>query len=258
MTTPYFEVNGQGPELVLLHGWGWHSGVWETLLPTLTTQYRVICIDLPGFGRSQACGDAMQLDELIEPLLRVAPANAHWLGWSLGGVCAAQIAIHFPDRVRGLIQVASTPYFLADEGRAWPGMSSHDFRQFVHAVEEDKASALTRFVSLQAQGDSRASHVRRLLRTQLDSQALPRDEALQAGLKILQQTDLRSTLKHITCPVLQCWGEQDAIVPIACAQATAYYLPHAKSVVFQQSGHAPFLSQPEKFTTSLSQFINET
>jgi len=258
MTTPYYEVNGQGPELVLLHGWGWHSGVWETLLPALTTHYRVICIDLPGFGRSMACASALLLDELILPLLKVAPANAYWLGWSLGGLCATQIAINFPERVRGLVQLANTPYFLEEAGSGWPGMSPNDFRQFVNAVEQDKLSALTRFISLQAQGDSQANHVQRLLRAQLDSHGLPGDDALQGGLKILQQTDLRSKLKQITCPVLQCWGENDVVVPVACAQAVTQYLPDAKSIVFSQAGHAPFLSQPEEFIRSLSQFIDET
>ena len=50
------ERRGDGPDLVLLHGWGMHGGVWDELVPRLAARFRVHVPDLPGHGRSTACG----------------------------------------------------------------------------------------------------------------------------------------------------------------------------------------------------------
>jgi pimeloyl-[acyl-carrier protein] methyl ester esterase len=89
------ETTGTGPELVLIHGWGLHGGIWEPLLPLLAPHFRVTVVDLPGHGNSE-WQDSEGLPAFADAVLASVPQQAAWLGWSLGGLacqCAAAAGI---------------------------------------------------------------------------------------------------------------------------------------------------------------------
>ena len=77
----YTQTSGSGPALVLIHGWGMHIGIWDGLLPLLEPQVRVIRVDLPGHGRSAWAGET-SLDDMVDAVAQVVPADAAWLGWA--------------------------------------------------------------------------------------------------------------------------------------------------------------------------------
>ena len=83
--TLHAETQGSGPALVMLHGWGLHSGIWEPVLPRLRQHFRVTCIDLPGHGGSRGWDEGFDLETAAAAALEAAPRRAAWLGWSLGG-----------------------------------------------------------------------------------------------------------------------------------------------------------------------------
>ncbi|HET8708241.1 MAG TPA: alpha/beta fold hydrolase, partial [Pseudomonadales bacterium] len=101
--------------LVVLHGWGLNAVVWDDIMPALLKHFEVTVIELPGFGRSPMPSGDYTLDYLVEHVLKVAPERAVWLGWSLGGVVATQIAAQFPMRVEALVTVATNACFVANE-----------------------------------------------------------------------------------------------------------------------------------------------
>src|SRR5271170_7944996 len=105
--------------LVLLHGWGFNSTVWKTFLPYLENDFTVTALDLLGFGKNIHVDKTLTLDLLTENVLENSPQSAVFVGWSLGGLVAMNIAIHYPERISQLITLASTPKFVAD--RDWPG-----------------------------------------------------------------------------------------------------------------------------------------
>ena len=78
----------QPKELILVHGWGMHSGVWDAIMPGLLQQFQVTVVDLPGLGRSPIPGGEYDLDYLTHHVLQIAPRNAVWVGWSLGGMAS--------------------------------------------------------------------------------------------------------------------------------------------------------------------------
>lgn len=73
-----------------------------------------------GYGRSGGFG-AMSLEEMAQRVLENAPERAMWLGWSLGGLVASQVALSHPDRVQALVTVASSPALALTT--AGPGLS---------------------------------------------------------------------------------------------------------------------------------------
>src|SRR5688572_28462426 len=102
MSYLHTDIRGQGFPLVLLHGWGFNSNIWQPLIPQLENKYQLFLIDLPGFGKSESILN-YSFDYIIPNLLAKTPKEAYWLGWSLGGLIAMAIAIHSPLRVKKLI-----------------------------------------------------------------------------------------------------------------------------------------------------------
>lgn len=248
-------TQGQGPALVLIHGWGFHSGVWQSLLPALTPHYCVTCIDLPGFGNSPLNQKAYTLAELAEAVLAVAPERAHWLGWSMGGLVATAVARQAPTRVISLLNVASNPSFLAQSD--WIGMERRVLEEFAASLATDYQATLSRFLALQMHGSNGATTLVRGLKQQLKSWGAPQPEALYYGLDILRHSDLRESLSQLTLPVLYVLGRLDALVPVAIHEKLLALNPKTNTVIIAGASHAPFLSHQEQFLKIINRFINE-
>lgn len=253
----YHETHGDnGPDVVLLHGWGLHGGIWKPVAAELAQHYRVMIVDLPGHGRSRAPTDNATLQSIVASLAEIAPAQATWLGWSLGATIAMRAALDMPDRVARLILVAATPLFIARTD--WPaGMNAVEFDMFADSLACDIRATLKRFLALQVRDSRDAPFTLRQLRARLADRPPPALKALQLGLEILRQTDLRSELDGIRCRALLIHGAKDSIVPINAARSLHASLPAATIATIPDAGHAPFLSDRERFLDIVHQFLHD-
>jgi pimeloyl-[acyl-carrier protein] methyl ester esterase len=247
----YTETLGAGRDLVLLHGWGMNSNVWQTILQPLASQYRVTRIDLPGHGHSPEM--AWSLEQSIDLLLAAAPPQASWLGWSLGGMLATAIAIHYPERVDALLTVATNPRFT--QADHWPhAMPEEQLMSFAQALEQDAAAVLKRFIALQFLGTAMGKQEIRQL--QHEVALLPASvEALRQGFELLRLLDLRESFASINLPMLGLFGRLDKLVPVQAEAAIRALNPAMQTHVFVQAGHAPFISHPTQFLEQVTSFV---
>lgn len=249
----HVENAGSGPSLVLLHGWGLHSGVWAGVLPALTQHFRVSCVDLPGHGHSRGWDAGIGLDEVAAAVGAVAPADAAWLGWSLGGHVAMAAAAAGLASGR-LVLVAATPRFVAAPG--WPcAMAPATLAGFAAALAQNCGKTVRDFLTLQLRGDSRAAQLLRELREVMRTRPEPEPAALQAGLGILTDTDLRGRLAKLKQPTLVIAGERDRLIPAEAARRLAAGLPAGKLQLAPAAAHAPFLTDPAGFTAGVLAFL---
>lgn len=268
MLLPFIDTEGQGPDLVLLHGWGLHGGIFDLLRPALTPHFRLHVIDLPGFGRSGVGNGAYTVQSLAEAVLAVMPARAHVLGWSLGGMVATQMALQSPERVLSLITVASNARFgQADD---WANATKMSVLQsFREQLAEDYEATLIKFLAITTMGSaSQKDDIKMLKDTVLVHglpapqalHGLPAPQALRGGLDILREADLRADLKNIQRPMLRLYGRLDALVPVAVADDIAELLPQGEQFrqqhIFRKASHAPFLSHRDEFVEVLRNFIS--
>jgi len=241
----FVQTEGDGPDLVILHGWGMHGGVWDGVMPQLTQRFRVHRIDLPGHGFSQALL-LDSLENLAASIAAFVPAHSIVCGWSLGGQIALILARDWPGCVRQLILVATTPCFTRRADWPW-GMEAATIQLFKENLDRQYLQTLQRFLALQVRGGIDQTTVLAQLRECLLQRGQPAPQALQAGLNILLTSDLRASLPHITQPVMLIHGENDVITPVSAAQWMQQQLPHAQFKPMVHCGHAPFLSYPESF-----------
>jgi pimeloyl-[acyl-carrier protein] methyl ester esterase len=257
MTQLYVEVNGNGPDLVLLHGWGLNVRVWDGLVDELRDRFRMIAVDLPGHGRSPwSPGRNTPAEQAWLLHSTLAPLSNRYslLGWSLGGQIALDLAAAMPAQIEKLALVATTPRFIVAPD--WPhGMKADTVAKMATQLHQNYRQTVRDFLDLQVRGSLEGARVIEQLRNALFVHGEAKSEALEAGLNTLATSDLRSTLPHVRTPTLVIAGQNDRITAPAASRALAEALPDARYVEMRRAAHTPFLSHRKEFATLLERFL---
>jgi pimeloyl-ACP methyl ester carboxylesterase len=229
--TVHYEVSGEGPAVVLIHGLSGSGRWWAYNVPALAQRYQVYNVDLVGFGRSR--GQLLALREaarwLTEWLHVAGIAHAHLVGHSMGGYIATEVAATEPEAVRRLVLVDALVLPMG------PGLVRHTL---------DLAQA-TRFMSLSflpvLVGD--------LLR------AGPR--TMWRATREVLSADLSSRLDAVRAETLVLWGEKDPLLDLELGRKLAAQLPRARFVCVAGAGHNPMWDRPQRFNELVLDFLAE-
>lgn len=255
----FFRERGEGPVLVLLHGWSMSSAVFGEVMPQLAESYRVLAVDLPGHGASELREIDYSIDSLaadIEDFLRqLGISRCALLGWSMGGQVALRMILRRQDGIEKLILVATTPCFVASPG--WPhGMDPTQVRAMDRQMQRDYKGSMGEFFRLMFEDENLdPQRYREIVRFAVREGALPEREVARQGLKLLARTDLRPDLGRIDRPTLVHYGGEDQItVPGACHELAAA-LPRSEETDWPGIGHAPFLSRPGESVRLWREFL---
>jgi len=243
--------NGKYP-LVLLHGWGLNSAVWQLLMDDLAPHFDVICIDLPGFGfNHQVVPQPYSLDAVVEQIAPLCPPNSIVLGWSLGGMVATKLAVNYPDKVAQLCLVASSPCFVEQTACAeqadWPGVKAQVLAGFSTALQDNAKRTIERFMAIQTMGSPSAKQDVKWIKQAVFSQPDADMLALVGGLAILNDEDLRAPLQQLKIPVRGIYGANDTLVPAKGVQQLGLQMADFACAIINKASHAPFISHREAF-----------
>jgi len=244
-------TKGEGEPLVLLHGWGMHSDCWGVFADELTKNYQVIRIDLPGHGKSKmVC--SLLLVETVQQLLRQAPAKAHYIGWSLGGSVLMHLAAVAPERILSMTLIAASPCFV-QRPRWTSAMKVDVLKDFAKVLEQDYRKTLRQFIALQTLAGGQSKNSLKQLRENVFSYGEPDSEALEQGLDILMNADLRDEFLVEVIPCLIILGERDQLVPVTVKDF--YNNKQCLVEVISKAGHVPFLSHVSDTLAYVKRFL---
>ena len=237
---------GSGIPLVLIHGWGLNSAVWQPSVELLKDQFEVITVDLPGFGSNvEHSLSPYTLAEVATLVQQAVAKPAVYLGWSLGGLVACEIAMNFPERVKALVTVASSPCFVEQDN--WFGIKPDVLALFYRQLAEDTAKTINNFLKIQAMGSPHLRHDIKLLRELVLQFPIPTKTTLEESLKLLETVDHRDNLIDISMPYLRMYGKLDGLVPRKAIESINVLSPDSDVVILEKASHAPFISHPEEF-----------
>lgn len=237
--------------IVLIHGWASDESIWQETRKYLEQKYRVYTLNLAALKNpSDYCE---QVGRLIEEnaLEQVLVA-----GWSLGALVALQIAIRLPAKVQGLLLISGTSKFLSAE--QYPGgIPAALVMRMKKRLNNNAGQTFSDFHSLMFSKQEQTQGLAANITANHLSCGRTWDIAeAQAGLDFLLETDLRSDLKDITCPVLLLHGEQDEICPLGGAVYLQQQLPCARLVSYPETGHVPFLTNSKDFERALEGWLS--
>ncbi|NJD05611.1 MAG: pimeloyl-ACP methyl ester esterase BioH [Methylococcaceae bacterium] len=245
------ETLGSGVDVVLVHGWAMHSGIWGEFAECLAERYRVTLVDLPGHGRSAMIED-YRLEVLVDALAEVVSGPAHWLGWSLGASIVLALAGRQPERVRRLALMAGNPRFWGDSD--WPGVERSRLEAFATDMLGNYRQTLSRFLGLQTFGLDDSRRVLDDLKQRMEAGPQPHPEALRKGLEILMNADLRSHLNELKHPLTLVLGGRDRLVPAELAEAVQSHSPRVPVHLLPRAAHLPFITEADACLRLLADF----
>lgn len=245
-------TTGQGPDLVLLHGWAMHGGIFAPLVERLRMSWTVHVVDLPGHGHSRDDDTPLRLDTVAAAVSAQVPP-AVWVGWSLGGLVAQQAALNDRQRVLGLVAICSSPRFV--HAPDWPdAVEAGVFRRFAEELAVDRGQTLQRFLALEVVGSEQSREQLRQLREQVFSRGEPAAHVLADGLDLLEGSDLRAELPTLRdAGLASVWlaGAGDRLVPWRSVK-TAAALAGGRFQRLRGAGHAPFLLRADEVAAAIA------
>jgi pimeloyl-ACP methyl ester carboxylesterase len=250
------------PAIVLIHGFISSTLIWsDVFLPLADAGFRVIAIDMPGYGYSEKPADGQytidwQAHTIVSLLDSLEIDTATIVGASYGGAVAATIALDYPERVEQLVLVGTvsnddilkqpmvriaclpligdvvTPLYL---GSRWVLRKRIQdmYRRTNTPIDEHKLAAR-----------------HHLLATAGVHRAMVRSMRRWSAERISREANL------IRVPTLLVWGEADSHVPLSDGVRLRDRIPGSRLIVFRNCGHLPPAEQPEKFVQALTQFCN--
>lgn len=245
----HIERTGHGPDLVLLHGWAMHGGIFAPLVEALRDDWTVHVVDLPGHGASRDDDTPLRLAGLGAALASALPP-ATWLGWSMGGLIAQHMAVSHHARVHALATIASAPRFVI--GADWPhGVAAAVLEQFGAGLAQDWRGTVDGFLALEVIGSRHAQDELRTLRARVFERGEPAPRVLSEGLELLRTADLREGIAALRMPSLWIGGRRDRLVPAAGIAEAAALAPGGRHLDIADAGHAPFLHHATAIAAAL-------
>jgi pimeloyl-ACP methyl ester carboxylesterase len=258
-------AGGQGPALVLLHG-AWESRAdWQWVLPSLARHYVVYAPDLPGFGDSSKppCeySPAFYQHVLARFLETLHIGRATVVAHSLAGLPAIRYALAVPERLNGLILVASAglgrevhPALCSMTLPGWGEVTTLWGRMPLGSLQRAWIRAGVLFAQ-------RERAPRAWLLEQYRLALLP--GVLEAGIAALrsvvdvggQREVILDELSRLRVPVHVVWGEDDAIFPVDHARQAVRVLPKSELTVIPDCGHLPHIEHPTRFIEVLTLWL---
>ncbi len=260
---------GSGPALLLVHGIGDSSDTWRPVFEELARHHTVIAPDLLGHGRSEkprADYSIAAYANGMRDLLSVLDVDrVTVVGHSLGGGVAAQFAYQFPERCERLVLVGS-----GGVGRtvspllrlaAVPGV---EFLMPLFGLAPLRVASRVTFAMLRLLDTALGRDAEEVLAV---FDALPNTAARQAILRTLRSgVDWRGQVITMLdraylaegVPTKNIWGARDAIIPIGHGRKAHAALPGSDLEVFDEAGHFPHHTDPERFVAILRDFIAQT
>ena len=247
----FYEADGEGEPVVLLHGLGSCGADWAPQLPALVRGYRVVRPDLRGHGRSSkpeaSYSVPVMAGDVSRLLGQLGLGPAHVVGLSMGGMVAFQLALDAPDRVASLTLVNTTPDLSLPTCREQLKL----YRRLL-GVHVLGMRGLGRVLAHRLLPGPQRSDSRRIFAARYAKNSKRTYLAVLDGLVGWSVSD---RLEEITRPVLVVAAEHD-YAPVAEKRAYAARMPRAELVVLAGARHAVPAEQPAAFNRVLLAFLD--
>ena len=248
----YLEEGGSDGNILLLHGLGASAERWTHVIPHLSKKYHLIIPDLLGFGFS----DKPSVDYtpeffsqfIFNFLKTLGITKTSMIGSSLGGQIVAECAITQSKMIEKIVLVSpsgamkqSTPTFDAYTLAALyptPEGAKTAFQMMSGVHKEIDSTTIDGFIQRMTLPNAKMAF-------------------MSSILGIRNAVSLSERLVRILAPALIVWGKQDTLIPITYSKDFVSSIKNCQFVEMENSGHTPFVEEPEKFSEIVLKFLNQ-
>ncbi len=250
----FFTVQGEGPALVLLHGFLEDGRIFDHLAAHLAHDFRIVVIDLPGHGRSATLGYLHTMDDMAEAVLAVLDHLAIDLcvmvGHSMGGYVTLAVAEHHPVRLHAIGLFHSTATADSEAKKV-------DRQRAIDLVMRSPEAFIAAAIpGLFAEASRPALHAE--IQTLIARACEYPSQGIVANIRgMMQRPDRTHVLGSIAMPVLILHGEEDAVIPTDSISLQATLPADCSFLPIKGIGHMGYLEAPELCLSAIHGFVEQ-
>lgn len=240
----FYKKAGDGPKVLLLHGWGGCADSFLPVFNSLSSKFEVYALDFPGFGKSTPPGQPWGVEEYMKVtydfIKTLGLAKTHIIAHSFGGRVAILLSALHPEVVDKMVLVDSA------------GLISK--RSISYYLKVYKFKLLKKLYMWFCPGKNEKEKLERFYEKYGSKDYREAGNLRGTFVKVVNQ-DLRKYLPNIKSPTLLIWGEKDKDTPLDFAKIMEKEIPDAGLVVFKGAGHFSYLDRLADFNIIVSRFF---
>ena len=248
-----YQESGEGPVLLLVHGFPLDHTMWSGQLKGLSDLRRVVAVDLRGRGKSPYAGDAWSIDDLAGDLAETIDAlgvdQVDLAGHSMGGYIVFSVLRNHPEKVRSLILVDTKPEPDSDEAKEGRVKTAAQVRE--QGTGSLAEAMIPKYLGSTPSNESKSA-------TQEMFQGVPGETAAADALAMRDRADSTKDLAQISVPTLVIHGEEDALIPSDIAGQMTLQINGSRLVKVPNTGHMAPMEDPESVNRAIREFLEGT
>jgi pimeloyl-ACP methyl ester carboxylesterase len=249
----FYEIRGEGPDVVMLHPFPSDHGYWLPLTRHLESRFRLVLPDLRGLGRSGVGEGATTMAKVAADVLRLCDelkiGRAAFVGCSVGGYALFEFWRKSRERVKALILMDTKAGADSDEARAVRLKNADEILQKgPEWVIEQMLPKLLGTTTMSSRLD-----VVELAKATMRQGGAAGISALQRGMA--ERADSTATLAEIDVPTLVLGGEEDTLSPVSELERLARGIRGAELKIVSRAGHYAAFEQPEEVGRLVREFL---
>jgi pimeloyl-ACP methyl ester carboxylesterase len=251
----HFTDEGNGKALVLLHGFTESGSIWKKFSKKLSSDFRVIVIDLPGHGKSEGLGDIHSMELQAEVVYRVLKAckvrKCIMIGHSMGGYVTLAFAGKKPEMLQGFCLFHSHVFADSQQER-------ENRERTINIVNQDKFSFITQFIASLFPEEVREKFSKQIDQLIKRAGKMQKENIVAALEGMKERYDQTLLLKTTKLPVLFILGLRDSKAPVARLWEMISLPAHSESLILRDTGHMGYIEEPDKTLNAIRAFAKKT
>jgi 3-oxoadipate enol-lactonase len=247
----HYAVDGHGPWLTLAHPLGADLSIWDDLVPDLAAHFRILRYDSRGHGGSEVPRGPYTIEQLAADATALLSSleipRTHFVGISMGGAVAQQVALDAPERIASLTLIDTTAGYGDADAKLFLARAAQARERGMKDLAD---GTLARWLGerFRKRHPEQAERIRALV-------ASAHPEGFAASCEALAAFDVRTRLSEIDAPTLVLVGENDPSTPPAMSRDLANGIKDARLEVVPDAAHLPIVEQKQFVTNALATFL---
>lgn len=245
-------VEGDGDPVVLLHGFLENLHVWDDFIGFLKKSFKVLAVDLPGFGRTSVFSDNHGMAFMADTVKAVIDAEniirTTLVGHSMGGYVSLAFAQKFPELLNGIVLFHSQAAADNEEGK-------RNRTHTIEVVKKDHKDFIAKFIPLLFAKENVSFFAKEIACLREMSFQTPAQGVTAALAGMRDREDSLELLKKVNFPIFFVIGKQDSRIPIEKIMPQLSFPSHAEAVILNKTGHMGFVETPGKIFPAVRDFL---
>jgi pimeloyl-ACP methyl ester carboxylesterase len=248
----YYTDKGKGPVLVLLHGFTESSAVWDSFAKNISSEYRVVCIDLPGHGKSDVLSETHSMDLMADAVVTVLHhlkiEKCVLIGHSMGGYVSLAFAEKCPEKLWGLGLFHSTVFADSDE------VVKNRLRTN-EIVRKNHLGFLSEFIPSLFAPQNASKFKDEISELKMLATELTVEGIIAANVGMASRSDKSTLIKNLNIPLMFIGGKNDSRIPLERMIQQIQMPKKSYSLLLENVGHMGFIEDTEVTLAFVIQFL---